>query len=86
MQLGLHGGRSKITMIHTLLSTLHPALRATFPSRAKKRHLQDKESIRWIEAAETASTSLADAAAIVCVGDRENDIYQAFARKPATST
>ena len=39
--------------------------------------------MRWIEAAETASAVLADAAAIVSVGDRENDIYQAFARKPA---
>jgi len=48
----------------------------------QKRHLEDKESMRWIEAAQTAAERLADAAAIVMVGDRENDIYQAFTRKP----
>ena len=56
---------------------------AKIKKHRQKRHLQDKESMRWIEAAETASATLADAAAIVAVGDRENDIYQAFARKPA---
>jgi hypothetical protein len=56
---------------------------AKIKKHRQKRHLQDKESMRWIEAAETACAVLADAAAIVSVGDRENDIYQAFARKPA---
>jgi Transposase DDE domain len=48
----------------------------------QKRRLEDKESMRWIEAAQTAAERLADAA-IVMVGDRENDIYQGFARRPA---
>ena len=47
-----------------------------------KRPLKDKESMRWIEAADMAAQRLADAAGVVVVGDRENDIYQAFARKP----
>jgi len=40
----------------------------------QKRHLEDKESMRWIDAAQTAAQRLAGAAAIVMVGDRENDI------------
>ena len=47
-----------------------------------KRRLEDKESMRWIEAAQTAAQRLAAAAAIVMVGDRENDIYQSFTRRP----
>ena len=47
-----------------------------------KRPLEDKESMRWIEAAEMAAQRFADAAGVVVVGDRENDIYRAFARKP----
>ena len=47
-----------------------------------KRRLEDKESMRWIEAAQTAAQRLAAAAAIVMVGDRENDIYQGFTRRP----
>ena len=38
--------------------------------------------MRWIEAAQTAAQRLAAAAAIVMVGDRENDIYQGFTRRP----
>ena len=55
---------------------------AKVKAHRQKRRLEDKESMRWIEAAQTAARSLADAAAIVMVGDRENDIYQAFTRKP----
>jgi hypothetical protein len=49
----------------------------------QKRHLEDKESERWLEGAQTAATVLAPAARIVVVGDRESDIYQIFTRKPA---
>ena len=55
---------------------------AKVKAHRRKRRLEDKESMRWIEAAQTAAERLADAAAIVMVGDRENDIYQAFTRKP----
>ena len=47
-----------------------------------KRSLEDKESVRWVDAARSVAQRLADAASVVVVGDRENDIYQAFARKP----
>ena len=50
----------------------------------QKRSLEDKESERWLEGAQTAATVLAPAARIVVVGDRESDIYQIFTRKPAT--
>jgi hypothetical protein len=49
----------------------------------QKRRLEDKESERWLEGAQTAATVLAPAARIVVVGDRESDIYQIFTRKPA---
>jgi len=43
----------------------------------------EKESRRWLEAAETAAQHLAPAAAqVVVVADRESDIYPMFARKP----
>jgi len=48
----------------------------------QKRELEDKESKRWIEAAKTAADALASADSIIMVGDRENDIYQAFTRRP----
>jgi hypothetical protein len=48
----------------------------------QKRDLEDKESKRWVEAAQTAAEALADADSIIMVGDRENDIYQAFTRRP----
>jgi Transposase DDE domain len=49
----------------------------------QKRRLEDKESERWLEGAQTAATVLAPAARVVVVGDRESDIYQIFTRKPA---
>lgn len=52
-------------------------------SERQKRHLEDKESERWLEGARTAATVLAQAARVVVVGDRESDIYQIFTRKPA---
>ena len=42
----------------------------------------DKESVRWLEAAESAAERCAGAQSIVVVGDRESDIYEVFARKP----
>lgn len=43
-----------------------------------------KESRRWLTAAETASAMLEGAAGITVVADREGDIYDLFARRPAT--
>jgi hypothetical protein len=47
------------------------------------RQIEDKESLRWIEAAATAAHVLATAASTIVVGDAESDIYQLFVRKPA---
>lgn len=49
----------------------------------KKRAADDKESRRWLHGAEIAGDCLTDAAAITLVGDRESDIYDLFARRPA---
>ena len=47
-----------------------------------KRPFEDKESARWLKAAESAAEVLEAAEQIVVVGDRESDIYPLFARKP----
>jgi hypothetical protein len=45
----------------------------------------EKESRRWLEAAEFAAANLAPVAAqVVVVADREGDIYPMFARRPAS--
>jgi hypothetical protein len=49
----------------------------------RKRAIEDKESIRWLSGVERAAELLTDAASVVVVGDRENDIYSCFARRPA---
>jgi hypothetical protein len=46
----------------------------------RKRAIEDKESIRWLRGVERAAELLTDAASVVVVGDRENDIYSCFAR------
>jgi len=49
----------------------------------KKRLADDKESRRWLHGAELAAEQLPAAATITMVGDRESDIYDLFARRPA---
>jgi Transposase DDE domain len=49
-----------------------------------KRAAEDKESYRWLEGAITSGDVLAAAAIITMVADRESDIYDLFARHPAT--
>jgi hypothetical protein len=49
----------------------------------KKRAADDKESRRWLHGAELAADRLAAAETITMVGDRESDIYDLFARRPA---
>lgn len=54
------------------------------PSAARRaRTLAEKESRRWLWAAERAAAVLAAAAQVIVVGDRESDIYPLFARRPA---
>jgi hypothetical protein len=47
------------------------------------RVIEDKESMRWIEGAQTASDRLAGAAQVVVAGDQEADIWACFARRPS---
>jgi hypothetical protein len=51
----------------------------------RKRAIEDKESMRWLRGVERSAELLADAASVVVVGDRENDIYSGFARRPGGS-
>jgi hypothetical protein len=39
--------------------------------------------MRWLRGVERAAELLIGAASVVVVGDRENDIYSCFARRPA---
>ena len=48
----------------------------------KQRMIEDKESYRWLLAADEASEMLAGAASITMVADRESDIDEQFARRP----
>ena len=51
----------------------------------KKRAIKDKESQRWLTGSEIAGQlSERGAAKVSVIGDRENDIYEAFAQKPDT--
>ena len=52
--------------------------------RRKTRAIEDKESRRWLDGAEAAAgLRAAGALGVTVVADRESDIYEAFACKPA---
>jgi len=48
----------------------------------RKRTLEDKESMRWLAGCEAAAETLAGAASVVMVADRESDLYALFGRRP----
>ncbi len=48
----------------------------------RQRTLEDKESMRWLAGCEAAAKTLAGAASVVMVADRESDLYALFARRP----
>lgn len=50
----------------------------------RARDADDKESRRWLSGAETAAAMLESADLVTMVADRESDIYDQFARRPAT--
>jgi hypothetical protein len=52
-------------------------------SERRDRAADAKESRRWLTAAETAGAVLDNAAMITMVADRESDVYDHFARRPA---
>jgi len=49
----------------------------------KSKPIAEKESQRWLDAAERSAEACRTAARLTMIGDRENDIYHAFARRPA---
>jgi len=68
-----------------LLGAVHAQIWTRPSKRAKARRaraIEDKESIRWIEATAAACDLLGSAAQLIVVGDRESDIYSQFARCP----
>jgi hypothetical protein len=68
-----------------LLGVLHARIWTRPKQRAKARRaraIEDKESMRWIEASTAAGDLLGDAAQLIIVGDREFDIYSQFVRLP----
>lgn len=51
-----------------------------------KRRFEEKESCRWLDATrEAAGLAAAGAACITVIADREGDIYEAFALRPAST-
>jgi hypothetical protein len=65
-------------VVHARIWT-RPAKRA---SARRLRTIEDKESMRWIEATAVAGDVLSGAAQLIVVGDREFDIYSQFVRRP----
>jgi len=54
------------------------AVRRTLP-------IEDKQSYRWLEGANQAAKVCAQARRITVIADRESDIFEAFARRPAAA-
>ena len=52
------------------------------PTPVRRRALEDKESMRWLDGAARAAERLTGATSVVVVADRESDIYAGFARRP----
>jgi hypothetical protein len=48
----------------------------------RQRSLEDKEAYRWLAVTQATSERLSGARERIVVGDRENDIYAVFARRP----
>lgn len=68
-----------------LLGVVHAHIWTRSTKRAvarRSRAIEDKESIRWIEASAAAADLLGAAAQLIIVGDREFDIYSQFVRRP----
>jgi hypothetical protein len=49
----------------------------------RKKPIAEKESRRWLEAADRSAEVCRSASRLTVVGDRENDIFQAFALRPS---
>lgn len=56
------------------------------PPKRARRPIEEKESMRWLEGAETAARRLKQAASVTVVADRESDIYEEWDRIPDEHT
>lgn len=68
-----------------LLGIVHARIwtRSDKPATARRsRAIEDKESMRWLEATAIAGGLLSGAVQLIVVGDREFDIYSQFVRRP----
>jgi Transposase DDE domain len=69
-----------------VLGVVHARIwtRSSKPTKQRRsRAIEDRESIRWIEATAAVANLLSSAAQVIVVGDRECDIYSQFVRRPA---
>ena len=69
-----------------LLGLAHAAFLKRDEGRKAQRRARptaQKESQRWLDAADGAARACADARELTLIADRESDIYAAFARRPA---
>jgi hypothetical protein len=68
-----------------LLGVVHARIwtRSGKPAKQRRsRPIEEKESMRWIEATAAVADRLSGAAQLIIVGDRECDIYSQFVRRP----
>jgi DDE family transposase len=68
-----------------LLGVVHAHIWTRSGKKLKPRRgrpIEDKESMRWIQATDVAADVLSGAAQLIVVGDREFDIYSQFVRRP----
>ncbi len=54
--------------------------------KKKSRPIEEKESIRWIDTALSATQAMTNAKMITVIGDRESDIFEIFERIPNSRT
>jgi len=52
----------------------------------RSRPIEEKESYKWVEAAEKAKNNITNADMLTIIGDRESDIYELFDRVPDNKT
>ena len=81
----LHPGLAVDAESGAILGLTHAVFLSRTQGRKADRRskpIAEKESHRWLETAERSAQVCRTAARLTVIGDRENDIFQAFARRP----
>ena len=68
------------------LAHQHNWIRAEKGARQRAQAIEDKESYRWLEAAQAGKRCLDQAAMVTIIADRESDIYEEWDRIPDAKT